>query len=416
MNIQNHSKVRSSKKRTTFRSAHRIMAWLLSLLIIFGAMPLATVHANPPPENVVDDGDGSDPGPSTRVGNGSGGPQPQSVGPFKNVTHTLTLNPGHDQYCKRDMTGEIEFTWPEKSTYVDLVLIQDTSGSFEDTIGNVKEALNDIIDGLNMDTDIDGVSPRDRVMLVRFQGSEGAVQGNSSYDGNASISNQNDYYLVESSSLFTDKTAAKGAIANITDINGGTPTVDGMAEAQTAYEDEVSGNQEYNKSEYQVSGETRRRKTVYMLVTDGMANSATYNNLMYAKPDASPYSGTYGNFTGGSFSKTNSYAYMDNAKLEPYMEYVWDNIVPEADRDNRFSVFTYQNERYKMQNPRQAGMPGMPPGTGGSVTGIYEQVGVQANGNPSWSVRALRPYVEEDYKLQLANLQGYATALKSMVD
>ena len=109
-----------------------------------------------------------------------------------------------------------------KSTYVDLVLIQDTSGSFEDTIGNVKEALNDIIDGLNMDTDIDGVSPRDRVMLVRFQGSEGAVQGNSSFDGNASISNQNDYYLVESSSLFTDKTAAKGAIANITDINGGT--------------------------------------------------------------------------------------------------------------------------------------------------------------------------------------------------
>ena len=268
MNIQNHSKVRSSKKRTTFRSAHRIMAWLLSLLIIFGAMPLATVHANPPPENVVDDGDGSDPGPSTRVGNGSGGPQPQSVGPFKNVTHTLTLNPGHDQYCKRDMTGEIEFTWPEKSTYVDLVLIQDTSGSFEDTIGNVKEALNDIIDGLNMDTDIDGVSPRDRVMLVRLQGSEGAVQGNSSYDGNASISNQNDYYLVESSSLFTDKTAAKGAIANITDINGGTPTVDGMAEAQTAYEDEVSGNQEYNKANIKLAETPPEKLSICWLRTE----------------------------------------------------------------------------------------------------------------------------------------------------
>ena len=44
---------------------------------------------------------------------------------------------------------------------VDLVIVQDASGSFKDTIGSVKSALNKIIDQLDHQTD--------RVMVTSYQ-------------------------------------------------------------------------------------------------------------------------------------------------------------------------------------------------------------------------------------------------------
>lgn len=77
-------------------------------------------------------------------------------GLFKNVVHNVELEENHEELCLRDLTGEIYFDWPKPSTFVDVVFIQDFSGSFKETIDKVGEAVNTIIDSLDMGLDIDG--------------------------------------------------------------------------------------------------------------------------------------------------------------------------------------------------------------------------------------------------------------------
>lgn len=100
-------------------------------------------------------------------------PVPATYGPFTNVTHTLTMDPGNEDLCRRNLTGVIEFDWPEATTMVDVVVIQDLSGSFSGTIGKVGDAIDQIASSLNMGTDIDGRTPKDRMMIVTYQGSQG---------------------------------------------------------------------------------------------------------------------------------------------------------------------------------------------------------------------------------------------------
>lgn len=225
---------------------------------------------------------------------------PVAVGPFKNVTHTVQLKEGHEELCKRDLEGELKFDWPEPSTYVDLVIVQDLSGSFRRDIQAVGGAIQEIIDNLNMGYETnDGVDyPKDRVMLTHFRGLHYHIDHRYNVWGNGGIEpylTWRDYsyygnYRVGSvydrngttSTMFSNKTDAKreiGAYYSQSQTDSGTPTVDGLVEAQNRYQALTPDSMPYNAPTYEVGGEGRKRETVYLLITDGVANVAKWSNL-----------------------------------------------------------------------------------------------------------------------------------------
>ena len=209
----------------------------------------------------------------------------KDFGPFKSVTHSLNLDPGYDKLCKRTLTGEITFVWPEPSTYVDVVFIQDFSGSFDGTIENIAASIKNMVGSLNMGTDIDGTTPKDRAMIVGFKGQDGIIQVDAqspNRDGVVSTSKMSGVYEISNSPLATTKTGLDSWIAshyNATYANGGTPTVDGLVEAQKKYQAATPSTTNYNNATYTVSGQPRTRKTVYILITDGAANTAKWANI-----------------------------------------------------------------------------------------------------------------------------------------
>ena len=208
--------------------------------------------------------------------------------------------------------------WAVPRKPIDLVILQDASGSFENTIGNVKAALSQLttpVDAINYDPD----KPRlvftgdpdttDRVMVASFKDLDGYrlydkqqqpsassyvdtsgrnydpekgtwyyYSGNDIYWWNSSINNwvikyeadtnfTGDYregtwdgskYTLESSNLTNDKTAIHNFINSIT-TNGGTPTVPAIEDIIDKY-NSVKGNMNND------------RKTVFLLITDGVAN------------------------------------------------------------------------------------------------------------------------------------------------
>ena len=208
--------------------------------------------------------------------------------------------------------------WAVPRKPIDLVILQDASGSFENTIGNVKAALSQLttpVDAINYDPD----NPRlvftgdpdttDRVMVASFKDLDGYrlydkqqqpsassyvdTSGRNydpekrtwySYLGNDilwwdnSINNwvtkyetdtnfTGDYregtwdgskYTLESSNLTNDKTAIHNFINSIT-TRGGTPTVPAIEDIINKY-NSVKGNMNND------------RKTVFLLITDGVAN------------------------------------------------------------------------------------------------------------------------------------------------
>ena len=208
--------------------------------------------------------------------------------------------------------------WAVPRKPIDLVILQDASGSFENTIGNVKAALSQLttpVDAINYDPD----NPRlvftgdpdttDRVMVASFKDLDGYrlydkqqqpsassyvdtsgrnydpekgtwyyYSGNDIYWWNSSINNwvtkyeadtnfTGDYqegtwdgskYTLESSNLTNDKTAIHNFINSIT-TRGGTPTVPAIEDIINKY-NSVKGNMNND------------RKTVFLLITDGVAN------------------------------------------------------------------------------------------------------------------------------------------------
>ena len=208
--------------------------------------------------------------------------------------------------------------WAVPRKPIDLVILQDASGSFENTIGNVKDALSQLttpVDAINYDPD----NPRlvftgdpdttDRVMVASFKDLDGyrlydkqqqpsassyvdasgrnydpekrtwySYSGNDIYWWNSSIRNwvtkyeadtnfTGDYqegtwdgskYTLESSNLTNDKTAIHNFINSIT-TRGGTPTVPAIEDIINKY-NSVKGNMNND------------RKTVFLLITDGVAN------------------------------------------------------------------------------------------------------------------------------------------------
>ncbi|MBY5035021.1 isopeptide-forming domain-containing fimbrial protein, partial [Streptococcus gallolyticus] len=163
--------------------------------------------------------------------------------------------------------------WKIPRTPIDLVILQDTSGSFENTIGRVQQALTTLTTPVDAEK-YDENNPRlvftgdtsttDRVMVNTFQGIDGGRRY-STYYGNdfghleATVSQPvSAQYKYQPSALMTSIAQIQNAI-NAFRPDGGTPTV-------PAIDDTIK---EYNR----IKGDMANgRKTVFLLITDGVAN------------------------------------------------------------------------------------------------------------------------------------------------
>ncbi|NQO00044.1 isopeptide-forming domain-containing fimbrial protein [Streptococcus suis] len=189
---------------------------------------------------------------------------------------------------KIETTEKVSWTLPRQP--IDLVILQDTSGSFQDTISYVQSALKELttpvaLEGYNENNPrlvfTGDANTTDRVMINTFQGIDGtyAYDSPSGYyddygqwvttsyptDSNFTVhsstnwqSDANLTYKYTPSALMTSKSDIDSVI-NAFKTNGGTPTV-------PAIEDTIA---EYNR----IKGDmANNRKTVFLLVTDGVAN------------------------------------------------------------------------------------------------------------------------------------------------
>ncbi len=277
----------------------------------------------------------------------------ETYGPFKNVKHKITLDEGHDELCKREMTGELTFDWPEPSTYMDVVFIQDFSGSFDNTIESVGVAVNKMIDSLNMGTDEYG-NPKDRAMIVTFRdcSAYAGVTADNKFFTKFDDRDIGKYYI-GGTELTNNKGSLQEWVTNYYNSNslaGGTPTVDGMVEAQARYKRATSGDEAYNRETYEVNGHERKRKTVYVLITDGAANSAKWSNL---SSDAKAYMG-FGNIAEwDNYMATTSKSYLifDQYNVKWKVENYYKDIPFLWSDERRFpdGTFYYVNHPYRTE-------------------------------------------------------------------
>ena len=173
-------------------------------------------------------------------------------------------------YRKVKKTEKTQWTVPRKP--IDLVILQDASGSFEKTIPSVKNALKRLTTYVKPEqyneTDPHLVSTgdpdtTDRVFVSAYQGLDQVRYfDNEDFTGaidtytNEGITGK--HYQFSSSDLTSDQKSIHSFIDNIT-VGGGTPTVPGITDALAAYNSQ--------------KGEMKNgRKTVFLLVTDGVAN------------------------------------------------------------------------------------------------------------------------------------------------
>lgn len=273
-----------------------------------------------------------------------GSPAPHDYGIFQNVTHTLTLDADHEQLCKRNLTGEIIFDWPDQSTFLDVVFIQDFSSTFRNSITRIGGTVKNIIASLNMGTDVDGVSPRDRAMIVTYQGDSGlaTILGT----GYAMYNNSSGDFTIRSTNLTSQPSELNAFIdenfrSNSSKIHGQAPTIDGMVAARDLYLENTSQEGAvYNRTSYTVNdGDTslqRTRKTIYVLITDGAANTAKWNNIPSAAQAELDITSTW-------------------FPSDPLRSYLWTTY-----RDRPFSFPFYRNpnrvERYEAISPMLTGM------------------------------------------------------------
>ncbi|RRR31118.1 isopeptide-forming domain-containing fimbrial protein [Streptococcus suis] len=188
---------------------------------------------------------------------------------------------------KIETTEQVEWKLPRQA--IDLVILQDTSGSFENTIKYVQSALKTLTEPVELN-DYNENSPRliftdnpattDRVMVNSFQGIDGTyfydqpvrrydnlgqlVATEYPTDSNFGIhsstnwqTNSNMVYQFKDSPLMNNKAQIDRTIDTFV-TNGGTPTV-------PAIEDTIK---KYNE----LKGDMTNRKTVFLLITDGVAN------------------------------------------------------------------------------------------------------------------------------------------------
>ncbi|HEM5493775.1 TPA: isopeptide-forming domain-containing fimbrial protein, partial [Streptococcus suis] len=176
---------------------------------------------------------------------------------------------------KIEKTEEVKWELPRQP--IDLVILQDTSGSFRDTISYVQSALKTLTKPVSLE-DYDEKEPRlvftgnkdttDRVMINTFQGIDGS---NYYYDSDFKIFShlnvQQDgayRYQYRNTELLTSETEINQFIDKFNTI-GGTPTVPAIDDTIDRY-NSIKGDMKNN------------RKTIFLLITDGVANGFRSQN------------------------------------------------------------------------------------------------------------------------------------------
>ncbi len=167
------------------------------------------------------------------------------------------------EFCLRTIEGEISFTRPLVQKYIDLVIVQDASGSFANTIGTMKDGLKAVVDKLN-------AANGDRVMVTTYQMGNRyqwykTVNGNQVKDGGVQTGSGSSWGPVSVQTRYAlgnNFPSAKTAINGIT-ANGATPTARGLQYALNEYN--------MKRSSLGDTGDLLR-ETVFLLVTDGVAN------------------------------------------------------------------------------------------------------------------------------------------------
>ncbi|MDQ8767804.1 isopeptide-forming domain-containing fimbrial protein, partial [Streptococcus ruminantium] len=192
---------------------------------------------------------------------------------------------------KIETTEKVSWTLPRQP--IDLVILQDTSGSFRNTIHYVQEALKQLTTPVKAE-EYDERNPRlvftgneattDRVMVNTFQGVDGTNYYDAPYteydylgrlittypsDSNFTVpsgtrrqSDPNLVYQFKDSPLMSSKEEIDSYI-NAFRPDGGTPTVPAIDETIAKYN--------------AIKGNMGNRKTVFLLVTDGVANGVRRN-------------------------------------------------------------------------------------------------------------------------------------------
>ncbi|MCK3962554.1 isopeptide-forming domain-containing fimbrial protein [Streptococcus suis] len=195
------------------------------------------------------------------------------------------------QGCAIKIETKQEVNWGLPRQPVDLVILQDASGSFINTIRKVKDALIDLTTPVEAEK-YDEKNPRlvftddpkttDRVMVASYGGADDyrVFDSYDSYKIATSDSNftvlgrtepQDGYRFTSTgTSLLSNKQQIDDYINNFT-VGGLTPTVPAI--------DQVLA--QYNVAKLQGGGMENNRKTVFLLVTDGVANVHDVNGRKY---------------------------------------------------------------------------------------------------------------------------------------
>ena len=173
--------------------------------------------------------------------------------------------------CSRKIEKTEKISWRLPRKPVDLVILQDASGSFKNTIPNVQNALKTLTTFVK-EEEYDENNPRlvktdnpdtsDRVMMATFQGADGYnYYYNNDFTGRKDVYGSwgPDYdYKYKASNLSSDQNDIHQFINNIK-VAGGTPTVPAIDDVIAQY-NERKGNM------------ANGRKTIFLLITDGVAN------------------------------------------------------------------------------------------------------------------------------------------------
>ncbi len=164
-----------------------------------------------------------------------------------------------DNMCLREVEGTIDINLPaptEKKP-IDIVVVQDASGSYSGNENQVKQSLKDIVNMLDLN--------EDRMMVTSYRGYSGfkAYRNESQYpnnsDGDQGIGNQQKLTTTNHTQLTNNETRLTNGINSIS-FGGATPTASGLKFAREEYARLAGSN-------------LNERETVFILITDGVANA-----------------------------------------------------------------------------------------------------------------------------------------------
>ena len=211
------------------------------------------------------------------------------AGDREGMTNTVKVKDDSLADCKRILEGQAAFPVQAGETEpVDLVVVEDASGSFSDNFPMVRSAIDEVVQGL---------TDKDRVMLTSYRGGRQFMFP----DGTTKINDGDKELNVRVNTPLTfDKSQF---VSNFGDVRtyGGTPTAQGMKLALD----------EYNATH----GDLTNRKTYFLLVTDGVANTrldgylhkTNTNDKINEYPDPNHQLGTWGASNYISVEYSNDY-------------------------------------------------------------------------------------------------------------